>query len=196
MADTAEPGAELSDEVLMARLGDGSREALALLFRRHARIVRGVAYRVLRDQSEADDLLQDVFMLIYRLCRNFDPEKGQARSWILQMTFRRAISRRRYLNSRHFYSHVDLDEVAEAAIGSPPGPDCLDGHIGQRAMQAMFDALSEQQRQTLRLFFFEGCTLAEIAAKLGQTTGNISHHYYRGLEKLRRQIFGGKLQAK
>lgn len=57
-------------------------------------------------------------------------------------------------------------------------------------------ARSEDQRETLRLFFFDGYTLAEIAAKLGQTTGNVSHHYYHGLEKLRRRLFGGKLQGK
>jgi RNA polymerase sigma-70 factor (ECF subfamily) len=65
-------------------------------------------------------------------------------------------------------------------------------------LQKTFRELSEDQQKTLRLFFFEGYTFEEIAAKLGQTTGNVSHHYYRGLEKLRRQmqIFGGKLQAK
>ena len=58
----------------------------------------------------------------------------------------------------------------------------------------MFDALSEAQRQTLRLYFFEGYTFEEIAAKLDQTRGNIKHHYFRGLEKLRKQIFGSKLK--
>src|SRR5277367_6239722 len=70
---------EASDEALMAGVCEGSREALALLFRRHAPIVRGVAYRVLRDPSEADDLLQDIFLLIHRLCRTFDSSKGPAR---------------------------------------------------------------------------------------------------------------------
>ena len=106
---------EVSDAALMAGICDGSREALALLFRRYARIVRGVAYRVLRDASEADDLLQDIFLLIHRLCKTYDAAKGPARFWILQMTYRRAISRRRYLTSRHFYTRLDLDDAAEGA---------------------------------------------------------------------------------
>jgi RNA polymerase sigma-70 factor (ECF subfamily) len=194
--------AEASDEALLADVCDGSREALAVLFRRHARIVRGVAYRVLRDSSEADDLLQDIFLLIHRLCKTFDSSKGPARSWILQMTYRRAISRRRYLTSRHFYSRLDLEDAGEPAgdFGAKNGSydKTVDRLIGEEALQKTFRELSEDQQKTLRLFFFEGYTFEEIAAKLGQTTGNVSHHYYRGLEKLRRQmqIFGGKLQAK
>ncbi len=191
--------ATVSDEALMASVCDGDKEALACLFRRYARIVRGVAYRVLRDPSEADDLLQDIFLLIHRLCKTFDSSKGPARFWILQMTYRRAISRRRYLTSRHFYTRLDLDDATEGAgvFGSKTGryDDSIDQLIGQDALSKTFDELSENQRQTLHLYFFEGYTLDEIAAKLGQTTGNISHHYYRALEKLRKQIFGGKLQG-
>ena len=111
----AQPSAnapEVSDESLIAQVCEGSAEALAGLFRRYARIVRGVAYRVLRDASEADDLLQDIFLLVHRLCGTFDSSKGSARFWILQMTYRRAISRRRYLTSRHFYTRLDLDQAA------------------------------------------------------------------------------------
>jgi RNA polymerase sigma-70 factor (ECF subfamily) len=189
---------EISDEALMACICNGDTEAFASLFRRYARIVRGVAYRVLRDASEADDLLQDIFLLIHRLCRTFDSSKGPARFWILQMTYRRAISRRRALTSRHFYARLDLDDAtggdgdSGAKLARYDGS--IDRMIGQEALQKTFDDLSHNQRETLRLYFFEGYTLEEIAAKLGQTAGNVSHHYYRALEKLRKQIFGGKLQ--
>ena len=82
---------DASDEVLMTLICEGDKEALTVLFRRYARIVRGVAYRMLRDLSEADDLLQDVFVLIPRLCNTFNGSKGPARFWILQMTHRRAL---------------------------------------------------------------------------------------------------------
>src|SRR5262245_33128273 len=78
---------EFSDEVLLKQVSVGSREALSVLFKRYARIVRGVAYRVLRDSSEADDLLQDIFLLIHRKCGMFDASRGPARFWILQMTY-------------------------------------------------------------------------------------------------------------
>jgi RNA polymerase sigma-70 factor (ECF subfamily) len=190
---------EVSDEALMACVCQDDREALASLFRRYARIVRGVAYRVLRDASEADDLLQDIFLLIHRLCRTFDSSRGPARFWILQMTYRRAISRRRYLTSRHFYARMDLDDATggdgDFAANLARDEGSIDRLIGQETLQKTFDELSYNQRETLRLYFFEGYTLEEIASKLGQSAGNVSHHYYRALEKLRKQIFGGKLRG-
>jgi RNA polymerase sigma-70 factor (ECF subfamily) len=123
-------------------------------------MVRGLAHRVLRDQSEADDLLQDIFLLVHRLCRTFDSSKGSARLWILQMTYRRAISRRRYLTSRHFYAHLDLDQAANQLGGSAKSgnhADAISENVDRReALQSWFDELSESQRQTLYLFFFEG----------------------------------------
>jgi RNA polymerase sigma-70 factor (ECF subfamily) len=184
----------LSDEVLMAEVCLGRREALAILFRRYARLVRGVALRVLKDASEADDLLQDVFLLIHRLCRTFDGSKATAQFWILQMTYRRALSRRRYLNSRHFYTQVGLDDQSFQVAESRPGH--FENPIDQIAgldLQKMFGTLSEDQQRTLRLHFIEGYTLDEIAKMLGQTKGNVRHHSFRGLERLRKQIFGSKL---
>jgi RNA polymerase sigma-70 factor, ECF subfamily len=183
-----------SDEDLMAQVCEGGREALAVLFRRYAGLVRGVAYRVLRDASEADDLLQDVFVLIHRLCKTFDGSRSPAKFWILQMAYRRAISRRRYLTSRHFYTRLDLDETAsELPDPRTTAEDSIDGRLGNGGLQAVFEALSENQRQTLRLFFIEGYTFDEIAAKLGQSRGNVKHHYFRGLDRLRKEFFGGKL---
>jgi RNA polymerase sigma-70 factor (ECF subfamily) len=192
---------ELSDDDLMLNTCKGDLEALASLFRRYARIVRGVAYRVLRDASEADDLLQDIFLLVHRLCGTFDNSKGSARFWILQMTYRRAISRRRYLTSRHFYSHVDLDEAANQLSDRSTTCD-RDTNSADKALQRKealeiwSEGLSESQRKTLYLFFFEGYTFEEIAAKLGQTVGNARNHYYRGLDNLRKQISAGKLPGK
>lgn len=188
---------ECSDDALLARICNGDNEALASLFRRYARVVRGVAYRVLRDTSEADDLLQDVFLLIHRLCKTFDSSKGAARFWILQMAYRRAISRRRYLTSRQFYTRLDLDDaasqLADPRLSAGQLEDSIDGRLGNRGLQQVFEALSENQRQTLHLFFIEGYTLEEIAAKLGQSRGNVKHHYFRGLDRLRKELFGGKL---
>lgn len=192
--------ADVSDEALMAYICEGDNEALASLFRRYARIVRGVAYRVLRDTSEADDLLQDVFILIHRLCKTFDSSRGPARFWILQMAYRRAISRRRYLTSRHFYTRFDLDDaasqLADPRMSVGQLEDSIDGGLGNDGLQKVFEELSENQRETLRLFFIEGYTLEEIAAKLGQSRGNVKHHYFRGLDRLRKEFFAGTLPGK
>lgn len=188
-----------SDEALMACICEGDKEALASLFRRYARIVRGVAYRVLRDTSEADDLLQDIFLLVHRKCSTFDASRGPARFWILQMTYHRALGRRRYLNSRHFYTRVDLDDAGRELTA--PGTERLgfadsgNGLLATSGLQKVFEALSENQRQTLQFFFVEGYTLGEIAMKLNQTRGNVKNHYFRGLEKLRKEFFCSKLRG-
>lgn len=184
-----------TDDELLRGIYQGDREALASLFRRYARTVRVVALRVLKDPAEAEDLLQDIFVLVHRLSGTFDSSKTSAQFWILQMTYRRAISRRRYLNSRHFYTQVDLDE--EAMVASDSRSVCSEGSVDQRLaeldLQKMFGALSEDQQKTLRLHFIEGYSLDEVAKMLGQTKGNVRHHSFRGLERLRKLIFAGKL---
>lgn len=190
---------EISDEALMIRICDGSREALAVLFRRYARLVRTVAMRILRDDSEADDLLQDVFLFVHRNCAIFDSSRSALRSWIVQLTYSRAIDRRRYLNSRHFYTRVDLDGVADLLDSRSESRE--DGThpnsvVGNATVAGLLDSLTEDQRNTLSLHLFDGYTFAEIAAKLNQSVGNIRNHYYRGLDKLRKQVFPEKLPGR
>jgi RNA polymerase sigma-70 factor, ECF subfamily len=190
--------AELSDEYLVARVIDKNRDALAILFRRYSRLVRGIALRILRDASEADDLLQDVFLFVHRKVSIFDPTKASFRSWIVQMTYQRAIDRRRYLHSRHFYTHLDLEgaeKLGDQREGREEG-DLFSGLVGNATIRGLLDTLTEGQRDTLTLHFFEGYTFDEIALKLGQSFGNIRNHYYRGLDKLRKEMFPGKLPSR
>src|SRR6202522_756200 len=186
-------GTEIADEVLMARVVAGDKEALAGLFRRYARLVRAIGYKILRDDSEADGLLQDVFLFIHQKSAVFDSSKSSARSWIVAMAYQRAIDRRRYLVSRHFYTQVDLEDVRDEL--SSPGTmarryeNSIEEVLGRIGLRKVRGALSEIQRQTLGLHLLEGYSFEEIAVKLDQTRGNVKHHYFRGLEKLRKQIF-------
>jgi RNA polymerase sigma-70 factor (ECF subfamily) len=187
---------EISDEVLIARIGGGDKEGLACLFHRYSRLVRAVGYKILRDDSEADDLLQDVFLFIHQKSTVFDSSKSTARSWIVQMAYHRAIDRRRYLDSRHFYTQVDLEDVGNELIG--PGAKAglyessIEEVLGRIGSRKVFGVLSEIQRQTLGLHLLDGYTFEEIAVKLDQSRGNVKHHYFRGLEKLRKQLFNCK----
>lgn len=186
---------QLSDNEVLLRVCAGDREALACLFHRYARTVRAVALRILKDASEADDLLQDIFVLIHRFARTFDSSKASVQFWIVQMTYRRAISRRQYLNSRHFYTRVELDEqmIQTGPSGFGPPDGSADQQTAELDLEKMFRSLSEDQQKTLRLHFIEGYTLDEIAKMLGQTKGNIRHHSFRGLERLRKLIYGSEL---
>ena len=149
----------------------------------------------MKDASEAADVVQEIFISIYRLSGTFDSSKTSAQFWILQMTYRRAISRRRYLNSRRFYAQVELDEEAMPAadLRSVHSEGSIDQRMAALDLQKMFGTLSEDQQKTLRLHFIEGYPLEEIAKMLGQTKRNIRNHSFRGLERLRKLIFTGKL---
>jgi RNA polymerase sigma-70 factor (ECF subfamily) len=184
---------QVSDEMLMGQVNEGAPEALSILFHRYARLVRAIAYKVLRDESEADDALQEVFLFLHRKSVLFDRSKNSARSWIVQVTYHRAIDRRRYLQSRHFYTQVDLEDVESAPGASRFKP--VIGELEKNEIRKLFDALSANQRQTLRLFFFEGLRLEEIALKLGQTRGNVKNHYFRGLDKLRKRLLTAEARA-
>lgn len=185
------PGTESSDEMLVARTASGDKEGLALLFHRYARLVRSIGHRILRGTSETEDLVQDIFLFIQRKAGIFDSSQSSARSWIVQMAYQRAIERRRYLAARHFYARSESQECVERMVGKLTIEDDYspEAVFGRNGLQKVFAALSDDQRETLRLYFFDGYTLAEISAKLGQPLGNVRNHYYRGLEKLRDQMF-------
>jgi RNA polymerase sigma-70 factor, ECF subfamily len=183
---------EVSDETLLAQTATGDGEALAILFQRYVRLIRGLVTRILRDSAEAEDLVQDLFIFLQRKCAIFDSSKSSARSWIIQMAYHRAIERRRYLTTRQFYSRGSDEAVRNKVVGvatteSDYSPDAV---LGRNGLEKLFNALSEDQRETLRLYFFEGFTIIEIARKLSQPHGNVRHHYYRALRKLRKQMFG------
>jgi len=191
---------DATDETLLQKLCIGNKEALAILFRRYARLVRAVTCRILRDESEADDLVQEVFLFVYRKANLFDSERGSARSWIVQVAYHRAIDRRRYLTTRHFYTRLELDE-ATAQVNGPNRrtgfyEQSIEGVLGREKVRKIAESLSGDQRQVLELYFYEGHTLEEIAKEMKQTVGNIRNHYYRGIEKMRRGILEAKLRAK
>lgn len=187
-----------SDEDLLEQIHGGSRDALAILFRRCARTVRAIAYRILHDASEADDLVQEVFLFIFRKAKLFDRTKGSARSWMVQVTYHRAFDRHRHLVSRHFYHGLELDAPAAAALRTEIAfyEQSLEGTVGKETLARIEESLSDDQHQTLRLYFFEGYTIDEIAQETGQSPGNVRHHYYRALEKMRKLIFPPNLAAK
>ena len=178
-----------SDEELLRAVGGGSKEALGLLFRRHGRVVFNVAWRILRDESEADDLRQEVFLYIFERAKQYDSQKSTAVSWIVQITYHRAIDRRRYLSFRQHYKLEALDEQTLGPTVQGVSTDQLDG---KAILDRLRGQLSPDQLQTLELHFFEGYSFREIAEQSNQQIGNVRHHYYRALERLRSNLFPKK----
>src|SRR6266478_4670579 len=106
---------EASDEDLILRLQTKDVEALGLLYRRYARLVYSVCFRILRDSSEAEDLVHEVFLCLYWKCKSFDPSKGAARSWLIQLTYSKCFDYRDYLKARHGYQNGNGDADSRPA---------------------------------------------------------------------------------
>jgi RNA polymerase sigma-70 factor (ECF subfamily) len=193
-----DPNSE-SDECVLGRIASGEREVLSFLFRRHATMVRILAERILRDAAEAEDLVQDVFLFVLRKASLFDPKRGSARSWLVQITYHRAFDRRRYLKARSFYSTLEFEEAIalaeEPAALAVPYEDTIEAALGRGALGRIEESLSEAQRRVMRLHFLDGYTVQEVAEIMGQSVGNVRNHYYRALEKIRKELFTKKLQG-
>ena len=188
-----------TDEVLLSRIQSSDREALALLFRRHARSIHSVVQRILGDPHEAEDVVQEVFLYIQRKGSLFDNFKGTALSWILQVAYTQALLRRRRLKSQGYYASVSADkpQESESAPNSEAEYDQTgEGMFGRNGWRQALEALTQDQRETLRLHFFDGYTFSEIAEKLGQSYASVRHHYYRGLEKLRKRLVRNELSTR
>jgi RNA polymerase sigma-70 factor (ECF subfamily) len=193
------PICEASDEELLQHIGQQNRESLALLFRRYARTVRNIGCKILRNEAEADDLLQDVFLFIFEKAGQFDPSLGRAGTWIVHVAYHRAFDRRRYLSARHFYSSEQLEE-STLRIAAPYQPPVMEhsmpGILGKELLKTYNDALSADQRQVIELHLMEGYPLKEVAEITQQSVTNVRSHYYRGLDRLRRFVLPGSYRLK
>src|SRR5919109_1171893 len=101
----------LSDEIVMAHLQAGHADALAVIFDRYHRLILSIAMKILRDVGEAEDLMQGVFLEIYKCAAQFDAAKGTTKVWILQYAYHRGMNRRQHLNVRNFYKNSDIADA-------------------------------------------------------------------------------------
>jgi RNA polymerase sigma-70 factor (ECF subfamily) len=181
---------------MMTRLQAKEPDALDVLFKRYSRLVFSIALGIVHDHGEAEDVVQETFFYLYQKAMLFDASKGKAKPWIVQAAFHRALDRKSYLNRRGFYSGTEIGSLDDTLLGETD----LDREIGAKLnweqLEKAFEELPEMQRLTLELFFFEGMDLREISEKLNEPWENIRHHFYRGLERLRKSAFtqkpGGK----
>jgi RNA polymerase sigma-70 factor, ECF subfamily len=185
-----------TDEDLMGRLQAEDTAALEVLFHRYARLVFRIARGVVRDAGEAEDVVQDAFFHVYRKSRLFDSSKGKAKNWILQIALHRSLDRKAHLIRRGFYLGTDISSLDDTLLGDTD----LDREVGSKMDRAelkkAFQELPPSQRRTLELFYFEGLDLREISEKCNQPLGNTRHHFYRGLERLRKSSFVRDLRDK
>lgn len=188
-----QPERQPSDEELMAMLQARDPRALDTLFRRYARLVMRIAFRTLGDHAEAEDTVQETFLYLYRKAALFDQDKGPLKAWIVQVAIHRSLDKRSYLDRRGFYFGTKVDSVNDTLLGSTDLEREIGADLDRAKFEVAFSQLPESQRRTLEMFFFEGMELREIAASRNEPLGNVRHHYYRGLERLRKSAFIRKL---
>jgi RNA polymerase sigma-70 factor (ECF subfamily) len=175
-----------TDEELMARLQASDSKALELLFDRYSRLVFGVAYRIVNNYSEAEEVVQECFFYVFQKSSLFDAAKGSAKGWIVQVAFSRARDRKAHLTRRGFYAGTDIDCLHDTLVGLGDVEREVGIRLDFSLLRAAFDDLTAAQRKTLELFYFEGLEFREISERLREPFGNVRHHFYRGLEKLRK----------
>src|SRR5260370_13415403 len=178
--------ARAADEDLIELLRLGSNEALTVLFDRYHGLVFHVALGIVRDPGEAEEVVQTVFLSIFRAVANFDRRKGPVRVWLLQYAYHRALHRKRHLASNHFYRWEELEAAME--VGSRRA---LWGELPEtvRLAEEMLGNLKSRQRAVIEMTYYEGLTAEEIARRLGESPHVVRHDLHRGLAGLR-AMFG------
>jgi RNA polymerase sigma-70 factor (ECF subfamily) len=187
---------DLSDENLMALLRAEDSDALDILFTRHSRLVYSIALRILHDAGEAEEVVQECFLYVYRKALAFEPARGSAKVWIVQVAYSRARDRKAHLLRNGFYLRTDIDSLGQDV--TLIGQEDVEREIGARLdfdrLQCAFEELTHIQRETLELFYFEDLGLREISERLHEPLGNVRHHFYRGLERLRKSTVVERLR--
>ena len=187
----------LADDQLMVELQDGVNDALAVLFERYQRLVFSIALKIVRDRGEAEDVTQNVFLEIYRSVAQFDPAKGKLKVWLLQFAYHRAFNRKKYLDTRNFYSQESTEVIDSVSFGEYSTSTKYAPAELERLLQQGLATLGEPQKRVIELASYDGLSMSEIADKTGDSLSNVRHHYYRGLQKLRsfmtRPLNSGKM---
>jgi len=176
----------LPDADLMSALCAGCNDALAVLFERHSPSVFRTARAILRDDGEAEETVQRVFLDIFRAARQFNSDRGTFTTWLLQYAYHRSFDRRAHLQANHFYDLSEFDDLAPTALFYGAGHLlCLPRQEVVCLVEQALAILEPHQRKVIELTYFEGLTAQEIADKTGDSASSVRHNLYRGLKRVR-----------
>lgn len=173
--------AAVHDAALIARVRSGDTHAMTAVYDRYAPIVYAVALRVLGDTAAAEDVMQEIFMQLWRKPQSFDGSRGSMGAWLAVIARHRAIDA-----LRRRKPETDMDDVVLASgvdLESETARNTLVARVRQ-----LIPSLSPEQQRALQMAFFEGMTHAEIAAKTGEPLGTIKTRIRSGLLALRKGV--------
>ena len=179
-------GTAEADISVVQRLAAGDRDAVAELYDRHAARVMGLAIRIVRNSSDAEDVVQEVFSQAWRTAPNYQPARGTVAGWLLMMARTRAIDRLRSRQTRRDSGDApDLDGLP--ADVAPVSEQLIASQQAARVREAMM-TLPVEQRTALELAYFEGLTQTEIAERTQTPLGTVKTRIRTALTSLRRSV--------
>ena len=181
----AEPG-KPTDVDLMRGIQAGDPDALSQLYDRYNGIVKALILRIVHNETEADDLLQEVFMEIWNQAKNFSAQKGKPLGWMVTLTRRRAIDA---LRKKQAYARAEerlQAEPEQQPLAWVQNTTAEDIRLGDtRALMAkVISSLPEAQQQVIELAFFQGMSQREIAANTNIPLGTVKTRLELGLKKI------------
>jgi RNA polymerase sigma-70 factor (ECF subfamily) len=176
---------EDQDIQLVRGAARGDAQALAGLYDRYAPLMLAVGQRILGNAREAEDLLHDVFLEVWRHAGDYDRGRGSVRAWLLMRMRSRALDRKRAQNRSRVVLFED-GQIPESQAGGDDPSLAPDHAVVRKALAA----LPEDQRMVLELGYFEGLTSSEIAAKIEIPIGTVKSRVARGLAQLREAVIG------
>jgi RNA polymerase sigma-70 factor (ECF subfamily) len=175
------------DGYLMARVAAGDRDAFARLFDRHSPIVLGLLVRILGRRSEAEEILQEVFLQVWRQADRYEPGRSTPRGWLLVLARSRALD---HLRSREARQRREAELSAESALRAevPVGTAGLEASERRELVGSALERLPAEQRRCIELAFFEGLTQTQIASRLEAPLGTVKSRIHLGMSKLRQAL--------
>ncbi len=191
LPDAADRSQALAD--LLSRVALGDRAAFDRLYRDTSPHLLGVILRIQRDRAQAEDVLQEVYVNVWRSAQSFNPALSQARTWLNSVARNRAIDslRRRQAEPQtlsRFQAGPDEDDtdMLQDIAADTPGPlDLLEQASDARALTSCMKTLSGEQQHSLALAYYQGLTHAEVAEQLGHPLGTVKSWVRRGLQSLK-----------
>jgi RNA polymerase sigma-70 factor (ECF subfamily) len=175
------------DRALLRAVAARDKEALRQLYARHSAVLFALALKVLSDRAEAEDVLQEAFVQIWKTAGSFDEGRGKPLGWLIMLTRGRAIDR---LRSRKTRTHVaeSIAKDTSQAAGSTTPADEAQASEAQRTVRNALKSLPSEQRAPIEMAYFGGLTQFEIAQQLSQPLGTVKTRMQNGMMRLREQL--------
>ena len=178
------PQTDAEDAELLRAVARGQEPAFARIYDRYSPILLGLLLRILRSRPEAEDVLQEVFLQVWRQARAFDAERGRAFTWLVTLARSRAIDRLRAADSRERVAQRSAEETPSVAASQGCAEDEAERAERAEAVRAALAELPEEQRQVLLLAYLDGMSQSEIAVAKNQPLGTVKTRTRTGLKRL------------